>query len=324
MDNSHGMIFSCALDGTGNARELPWPEVKTWSSPNETLWVHADRTHADIQQWLQEESGINPLVVDALLAEETRPRITTFDDSFILILRGVNFNPGAEPDDMVSIRLFIEAHRIVSVRHRPLMTIKDIHASFANHSGPISSGDFLAVLTDRLMERMAPVISQLDEEIDDIEDQMIEQASHQLRSRLGGLRRQAISLRRYIAPQREVISQLQLAPVTWLSPAQRAGIREVADYLIRYVEDLDAARERMGVMQEELTGKLSEQMNKTMYILTVLAGIFLPITFVTGLLGINVGGIPGSENPWAFIMVCVTLTSAGLLLVGIFRWLKWL
>lgn len=324
MDNAPGMIFSCALDGTGNARELPWPEVKTWSSPNETLWVHGDRTHADIQQWLQEESGINPLVVDALLAEETRPRITIFDDSFLLILRGVNFNPGAEPDDMVSLRLYIDAHRIVSVRHRPLMTIKDIHASFANHSGPISSGDFLAVLTNRLMERMAPVISQLDEEIDDIEDQMIEQASHQLRSRLGGLRRQAISLRRYIAPQREVISQLQLASVTWLSSAQRAKIREVADYLIRYVEDLDAARERMGVMQEELTGKLSEQMNKTMYILTVLAGIFLPITFVTGLLGINVGGIPGSENPWAFTMVCVTLTSAGLLLVGIFRWLKWL
>jgi zinc transporter len=324
MNDASGLIFSCALDGAGNARELTWPEVKTWSSQEETLWVHGDRTHADIQQWLQKESGINPLVVDALLAEETRPRITNFDDSILLILRGVNFNPGAEPDDMVSIRLYIDAYRIVSVRHRPLMTIKDIYSSFAIHNGPISSGDFLTVLTDRLMERMAPVIGQLDEAIDDIEDQMIEQASHQLRSRLGGLRRQAISLRRYIAPQREVIAQLQLAQVTWLSSAHRAKIREVADYLIRYVEDLDAARERMGVMQEELTGKLSEQMNKTMYILTVLAGIFLPITFVTGLLGINVGGIPGSEDPWAFTMVCLTLTSAGLLLVGIFRWLKWL
>lgn len=324
MNDAPGMIFSCALDGTGNARELTWPETKTWSSQQETLWLHCDRTHADIQQWLQEESGINALVVHALLAKETRPRITIFDDSLLLILRGVNFNPGAEPDDMVSIRLYIEAYRIVSVRHRPLMTIKDIHSSFATHSGPISSGDFLAVLTDRLMERMAPVIGQLDEEIDDIEDQIIEQASHQLRSQLGILRRQAISLRRYIAPQREVISQLQVAQVTWLTATHRAKIREVADYLIRYVEDLDAARERMGVMQEELTGKLSEQMNKTMYILTVLAGIFLPITFVTGLLGINVGGIPGSEDPWAFTMVCLTLTSAGLLLVGIFRWLKWL
>ena len=97
----------------------------------------------------------------------------------------------------------------------------------------------------------------------------------------GGFRRQAISLRRYIAPQREVISQLQLAQVTWLTSTHRAKIREVADYFMRYVEDLDAARERMGAMQEELTGTFSEQMNKTMYILTVLAGIFLPMTFVT-------------------------------------------
>jgi zinc transporter len=121
-----------------------------------------------------------------------------------------------------------------------------------------------------------------------------------------------------------VIAHLHLAQLTWLTPSQRARIREVAYHLIRYVKDLDAARDRMGVMQEELTGKLSEQMNKTMYILTVLAGIFLPITFVTGLLGINVGGIPGSENPWAFTTVCLSLTSAGVLLVDIFRWLKWL
>lgn len=65
MDDIPGMIFSCALDGAGNARELTWPEVKTWSSQQETLWVHCDRTHADIQEWLQEESGINALVVDA-------------------------------------------------------------------------------------------------------------------------------------------------------------------------------------------------------------------------------------------------------------------
>jgi zinc transporter len=246
------------------------------------------------------------------------------DDSLFLTLRGVNLNPGAEPDDMISIRLYIEADRVITVRHRLLRTIQDIRSSLAANTGPRSPGEFLTVLVDQLMERMAPVVHQLDEEIDDVEEQIIGQASYQLRSQLGALRRQVITFRRYISPQREVIAHLHLAQLTWLTPSQRARIREVADHLVRYVEDLDAARDRMGVMQEELTGKLSEQMNKTMYILTVLAGIFLPITFVTGLLGINVGGIPGSEDPWAFTTVCLTLTSVGVLLVGIFRWLKWL
>ena len=270
------------------------------------------------------EQWLSAIVAEALLEEETRPRIMVLDDSLFLTLRGVNLNAGADPEDMISIRLYIEANRVITVRHRPLMTIQDIRSSLTSTHGPKNTGEFLTVLVDRLMERMAPVISQLDEAIDEAEEQIIGQASYQLRSQLGILRRQVISLRRYISPQRDVVSHLHHARLTWLTATQRASIREVADHLVRYVEDLDAARDRMGVMQEELTNKLSEQMNKTMYILRVLAGIFLPITFVTGLLGINVGGIHGSEDPWAFPTVCLTLTSAGVLLVGIFRWLKWL
>ncbi len=324
MAAEQGLIFACTLNGNGVPQSLTWDEINKWSSQQGPLWIHLDRTGTDSQHWLHEKSGLSPIVAEALLEEETRPRIMVLDDSLFLSLRGVNLNPGAEPDDMISIRLYIDANRVVTVRHRLLMTIQDIRSSITANNGPKNPGEFLTVLVDRLMERMAPVVHQLDEEIDEAEEQIIGQASYQLRSQLGSLRRQVIAFRRYISPQREVIAHLHLAQLSWLTSTQRARIREVADHFIRYVEDLDAARDRMGVMQEELTGKLSEQMNKTMYILTVLAGIFLPITFVTGLLGINVGGIPGSEDPWAFTTVCLGLTSAGVLLVGIFKWLKWL
>jgi zinc transporter len=288
MKMEEGLIFACILNGKGDSHSLTWDEINKWSSQQGPIWIHLDRTGTDSHHWLQEKSGLSPIVAEALLEEETRPRIMVLDDSLFLTLRGVNLNPGAEPDDMISIRLYIEADRVITVRHRPLMTIQDIRSSLGTNNGPKNSGEFLTVLVDRLIDRMV------------------------------------ISFRRYISPQREVISQLHHAQLTWLNSTQRASIREVADHLIRYVEDLDAARDRMGVMQEELTNKLSEQMNKTMYILTVLAGIFLPITFVTGLLGINVGGIPGAENPWAFTEVALTLTFVAVLLVGIFRWLKWL
>ncbi len=324
MSTEQGLIFACTLNRNGASQSLTWDEVNKWSSQQGPLWVHLDRVGTDSQQWLREKSGLSTIVADALLEEETRPRIMVLDDSLFLSLRGVNLNPGAEPDDMISIRLYIDANRVVTVRHRLLMTIQDMRSSITANNGPRNPGEFLTVLVDRLMERMAPVVHQLDEEIDEAEEQIIGQASYQLRSQLGSLRRQVIAFRRYISPQREVIGHLHHAQLSWLTSTQRARIREVADHFIRYVEDLDAARDRMGVMQEELTGKLSEQMNKTMYILTVLAGIFLPITFVTGLLGINVGGIPGSEDPWAFTTVCLSLTSVGVLLIGIFRWLKWL
>ncbi len=324
MNTEHGLIFACLLGEDGASQSLNWDEIHTWSSQQGPLWVHLDRMGTDSHYWLHEKSGITPIIADALLEEETRPRIIVLEDSLFLTLRGVNLNPGAEPDDMIAIRLYIAADRLITVRHRPLKTIQDIRSSLEANSGPRNPGEFLTVLVERLMERMAPVVHVLEEQIDTVEEHILGQVSYQLRSQLGSLRRQVIALRRYIAPQREVVAQLHLVPLTWLTVTHRAKIREVADHFIRYVEDLDAARDRMGVMQEELTGKLSEQMNKTMYILTVLAGIFLPITFVTGLLGINVGGIPGSEDPWAFTTVCLSLFSAGVLLVGLFRWLKWL
>ena len=162
---------------------------------------------------------------------------------------------------------------------------------------------------------MSPVLETLDEVVDNLEEQVVEAQTYELRSRLGDVRRQAIALRRYLAPQRDVMARLQSERVPWLTDLDRARLREAADRLTRYVEDLDASRERAAVTQEELAGRLSEQMNRTMYVLSLVAAVFLPLGLLTGLLGINVGGIPGTETPWAFAMVCsilVILAAAGI------------
>ena len=131
-------------------------------------------------------------------------------------------------------------------------------------------------------------------------------------------------MRRYIAPQREAMTRLQTEEVAWLTPLNRGRLREIADRITRYVEDLDSARERTSVTQEELAGHLAEQMNKTMYVLSLVAAVFLPLGLITGLLGINVGGMPGVENPLAFTVVCVSLSGFGVGLVLLFRRLRWL
>ena len=101
-------------------------------------------------------------------------------------------------------------------------------------------------------------------------------------------------------------------------------LREIGDRTTRYVEDLDAIRDRATVTQEELNSSLTEQMNKTMYVLSIVAGIFLPLGLLTGLLGINVGGIPGTENEWAFTVFCVLLLIIAGLQVWLFRHKKWM
>ncbi len=153
---------------------------------------------------------------------------------------------------------------------------------------------------------------------------MLREHSAELRLGIAGLRREAIALRRYLAPQREVMARLTTSHAPWLGAGDRAVLREVTDRTTRLVEDLDAARERASVVQDELNTRLSDQMNRTMYLLTVVATVLLPPSLITGLLGINVGGLPGAEQPWAFPIVIVLLLVLAIVEIVVLRRLKWI
>ena len=324
MGEPEGLIAAYLLDGQGKGRELGWSEIRSWQAEQGTLWVHLNRSDPAVQRWLQEESRVEPLACEALLDEETRPRTVAMKDGLMVILRGVNLHPGADPEDMVSIRMWIDGHRVITLRRQRLMAVQDVRENLDTGKGPRNTADLLVQIAARLIDRMGPVIDELDEAVDDIEEEVLTARSHELRSKLADLRRQAITLRRHIAPQRDAMSRLQQEDPEWLTPLHRARLREIGDRTIRYVEDLDAARERAAVTHEELVGRLSEQMNRTMYMLSIVAVVFLPLGLLTGLLGINVAGIPFAEYPWAFGAVCAALLIIAAAEVYLFHRLRWL
>jgi zinc transporter len=312
------------IDATGVATEFDWKAGTPQREDGILEWIHIDLRSELTRQWLSERSGLEPIVVEALLEDETRPRSAPMAGGVMVILRGVNLNPGADPEDMVALRIWAEDGRVVTARRRPLMAVRDLRAVVRAGAGPRSAGDLLVELSGRLVERMAGVLDALDESVDAVEESLAEYAIPAQRGQLTSIRRQAIALRRYLAPQRDALARLHNERLPWLSDTQRMRLREVADTTIRYVEDLEAARERTALTQEELNGRLSEQMNRRMYALSIVAGIFLPLGLITGLLGINVGGIPGAENPTAFALVCLLLLALGAGLVVLFQRLRWL
>lgn len=324
MDNNTGLIFALSLDGQGGGKEIDWNAIKTWSQEKNVLWVHLDYTENDTKNWLYDDSGIDPVILAALTAEETRPRSLVHKDGMLIILRGVNLNPDTDPNDMVSIRCWIEQNRLVTLRHRRIMAVDDIRKAVIAGNGPTGPGDFLENLADRLAFRMGTVISDVDDTVDELENEVLTEQSYELRQKIASIRRTAISMRRYLAPQRDVMARLHNEKVKWLSEMDRMRLREIADITTRYVEDLDAVRDRATVIQEELNNRLSEQMNKTMYVLSIVTGIFLPLGLLTGLLGINVGGIPGTENPWAFAVFCLILVGVAGGQIWLFKRKRWM
>lgn len=324
MDNNTGLIFALSLDGQGGGKEIDWNAIKTWNQEKNVLWVHLDYTEKDTKNWLYDDSGIDPVILAALTAEETRPRSLVHKDGMLIILRGVNLNPDTDPNDMVSIRCWIEQNRLVTLRHRRIMAVDDIRKAVIAGNGPTGPGDFLENLADRLAFRMGTVISDVDDTVDELENEVLTEQSYELRQKIATVRRTAISMRRYLAPQRDVMARLHNEKVKWLSEMDRMRLREIADITTRYVEDLDAVRDRATVIQEELNNRLSEQMNKTMYVLSIVTGIFLPLGLLTGLLGINVGGIPGTENPWAFAVFCLILVGVAGGQIWLFKRKRWM
>lgn len=306
------LFFALRLDGEGGAEGVDWRDIQEGFIRDEGFWTHLDREHGDARAWLTGPAALAPEIADALLAEETRPRVLEMPQGLMVNLRGVNLNSGGAPDDMISLRIWIEPGRVISLAKHAFKSVQDVRDELDKRLGPADALSLFVRLCARLIGRIGPAIDDLDEWVDNIEEQVLTAPSREIRSQLADLRRQAVSMRRYLSPQRDVLNMLYLERDDFWERQQHWRLLEIHDQMLRYIEDLDETRDRASVTHEELMGRLSDQMNRTMYFLSLVATVFLPLSLLTGLLGVNVGGIPGAHSPEGFAAVCAILVVLGL------------
>lgn len=322
--DTDGLVYVHRIAGRHPSPALTWNDVNRWRPDQGVLWIHLDATNETALQWLKQDSGLSALAQEALLEQGTRPRSVATEDGHLFIFRGVNCNPGADPEDMVAVRMLIDEGRIITMRRNRIRAVQDIDEALHAGAGPATVGEFFVAVVDRITERISEVVVDIEDRVADIEDTIVSAETAELRPLLAELRRESISMRRYVAPQRDMLARLTHERIAWLTDADKALLRESAERTARFVEDIDAARERALISQEELNSRLAERMNRAMYTLSIVAAIFLPLGLLTGLLGINVGGIPGTESRWAFLIVTFFLVVLAILLVSWFKRIKWL
>ncbi|WP_169544415.1 zinc transporter ZntB [Sneathiella aquimaris] len=318
------ILLACDFNGEGGGQALNETEATQQLKADQLAWVHLDVNHPQTRGWLEKEvSYLDDFIIEALMAWETRPRIMEIGDGVLIILRGVNLNENASPEDMISIRLWVDRHRIISLQKRQLKAVFDIHDRINAGKGPKDCAEFICLLISRLFDRMEPVLTELDERTDTVEEKVLDEPDLSLRNEIVNIRKQAIILRRYMAPQKDAIGQLRNSSLEWFEITDKRNLLESYDRILRYVEDLDAIRERAQIVKDELVNTLSDRLNKNMYVLSVIAAIFLPLGFLTGLLGINVGGIPGTDYKYAFWLFSGLLIGVVGIQIYAFKRLKW-
>jgi len=313
-------IISCQLDGKGGLIPIAEDEVIHCERP---CWLHLNYTHRQSAEWLQSTAQIPDAVRDALAGDSMRPRVSRLGDGFMIVLRSVNHNSDARPDQLVAMRVFINDKLIVSTRRRKVYAVDEVLTDLQNGNGPIDCGSWLVDVCDALTDHTSEFIEELHDKIIEMEDALLDQRMP-ARGELGLLRKQLIVMRRYMAPQRDVYARLASEKLGWMDDSERRRMQEIADRLGRGLDDLDAGVARTAILADEVASQMAESMNRRTYTMSLMAMIFLPATFLTGLFGVNLGGIPGGEWRYGFTIFCLLLVILALSVAGYLRKRRWL
>jgi zinc transporter len=316
--------MSCAamLVGDGPVRTVTAEEAALYAGPG-FIWVHID-AGTDEELGLLRGTDIPDVAANALVATETRPRCDRIEEGAIVNLRGPAAEELDDSDRLVSIRMWVRRGKVNSVTRRPLAATAVVAAQMQKGT-ILDPGDLVAAFARAISRQLDPEVARLGDTLDDYESELDDsRALYRLRTAITRIRSDAIAYRRFVAPNRDALVTLAELDFLWLAEEDRLHIREAADRFARMTEELEAVRERAALLHEQLTDLRGEQMDSRSLLISIVAFIFLPLTFITGLLGMNVEGIPYAGRPWAFWGVVAVCVLIGALVLGWFMWRHWL
>lgn len=286
-------------------------------------WHHMNYAVDEDRQWLNEYPDLNTVFKEQLLRTETRPIFLQEEGSLMMCLRGVNLNPDSDPEDMISIRIWITHDTVITSCNRASLSLQDILKSLENSIGPKSPGQFISLLIERLAIRIEDFFEKFEEQLDVQEDSIETADSRQLGTDLGNLRRQAATVRRYLTPQKDALDKLNRSESPLLTKPVLEDLLDDRDKFARLLEDLELSRERSMALQEQLLAKIGYEQNSRLYVLAIISAIFLPLTFLSGMLGMNVAGLPGTDDHNAFWVVSGVCLFIAIGLLVWFKFKKW-
>ena len=320
------LLFARVLDGEGGGRAIDWAEIQQWEPGPDgpVLWMHVCRNTPGVYEWLQDQVGIPEPTAELLTSDDTRPRAFREGNTLVATLRGINFNPGAEPEDMISMQVWSDGTRLITLRRHPLQTPRQILAKIDRGAGPGDAGAIVTALTEAMVARMNASIVDMNDHIDQLEHQDMDDDPEEMLQKIAGIRRNCLGLQRHMGPQHVALEAISRDAPPWFEDHDRREIAETIDRLRRYLDDIDISKESAVVLMDELRTRALASNERATYMLTIVAGIFLPLGFLTGLLGINVGGMPGVNDGDAFWWVTGVCIAIILVLLAIFKRLRWL
>ena len=320
-DSSYGSDVSGLIYGFRFSSDRPGQSLDTsgtlqWlqsidETPGETdfVWLHFSRSNLNSEKWLRANLSLPEHFYETLHQALTSTHIEHADDSLIAVINDFLYDFGDDASRVATLFMCVQHKLVVSIRLHPLRSVDRLRTSVANGELFASPVSLLAHLLRDQADVLMQIIRDASAREDEIEDHLLEGRMQTKRSALGALRRVFVRLGRLLAPEPGAIFRLLNRPPLWFTESDLQELRNSTEEFAAILNDLAALQERTKLLQEEMGAHVIEQTNRSLFVLTVVTVIALPINLIAGLLGMNVGGIPLAEDPNGFWRVFAIIAS---------------
>ena len=292
------------------------------------LWVDLRDEPAEVSKSiLRETFGFHPLAVDDAVEETHVPKVDDWGEYVYLVLRAVVFDDQAEEElGTPEVDVFLGRGYLVTYQSRPIAAVDRVWSACQRDQRHLRQGatHLLYKLADELVADYLSVVEEIDAAIDEIEDQVFTDPQPELLERIFALKRGLLHLRRIIAPQREVFSKLARGDYALVEPRSQIFFRDVYDHLVRLHDITESMRDLVGSALDTYLSVTSNRMNEVMKVLTVIATIFMPLSFIAGVYGMNFHYMPELGWRLAYPAVWLIMLGISVLMLIYFRRRGWL
>ncbi|HEX7401161.1 MAG TPA: magnesium/cobalt transporter CorA [candidate division Zixibacteria bacterium] len=293
-----------------------------------TTWINMDGLHqVDITEKLGKHFDIHPLVLEDILNTEQRPKIEDFDDYLFIVLKMLYLDGKEDEIKVEQISMILGPNFVISFQEREGDVFDPLRGRIKEGKSRIRKmgSDYLAyALADAIVDNYFTVLEKLGEKIENVEDELIGNPTPETLQTLHDLKREMIFLRKSVWPLREVISRCEREETPLIKDTTRIYLRDVYDHTIQVIDSVETFRDMLSGMLDIYLSSISNRMNQVMKVLTIIATIFIPLTFLAGVYGMNFENMPELKWRVGYFMVLGIMVIIAVFMLFNFRKRKWL
>jgi len=313
--DSSGLICGFLVGPQAGGRALESPAAASWlaaqaaAGDGSFAWLHFNLAHTGTLPWLREHAGLSDEFFQMLDDGLHSTRIERTEDALIAVINDVHFDFSFEPSDISTLWINVERHLVITARRKPLRSVDKLREEVKSGQPLRSAAELLEHLLRAQADVLVEIVRGVTGRVDQIEDELLASRLNHKRASLGALRRLLVRLQRLLAPEPAALFRLLQHPPAWMAELDAQELRQSSEEFSVVLRDMTMLQERIKLLQEEIAAQVNEDNNRSLFVLTIVTVLALPINIIAGLLGMNVGGVPLAQHAHGFWIVVVIVLS---------------